>query len=297
MAWGAMGQELEENYVIAERYYKSVLNDLENNEGPQADLMTKQAKWLAGYSDLKIRLGLIQDALNHDQEAKESLLTGYVYGAGSNILKSKAAIVLSRMASEEGLPDDAEGLLKDSVRFVVPESLAVKFDDPSWQPIVPENLQISDPQIEAFMALGKFYAQNKRDLPRALTIFLSTQRAIHNFRTSTDIKNARRRRDNYQDPKCLDAQLQSHISEVLWALGRRKDSITWAESAYYNAHLGSNTTVECGLCAKMSAQNLSKMYKTLGLESSAERFDHLANEQMVLPFNMTPSEKFNSLFW
>jgi tetratricopeptide (TPR) repeat protein len=297
LAWGAVGQEQEENYVLALRYYKSVIEELEKLEGSDVDLMDKPKAWLAGYADIKIRIGLIQDMFGKDEDAKQALLEGYIYGAGDNGLKSQAAIALSRMAVEEGLVDDAENLLKEAIRWVVPESIGIKFEDPSWCPVVPENLRISEPQILAFMALGKFYAQGKRDLKQALTIFLSTQRAIQNYKVVIEASGAQRRRPQYDDPKCMNAQLQSHISEVLWAMKIPKDSIVWGEEAYQEAHNKSNKTVECGICAKATAMNLAKMYGKLGLQQSSDRFKHLAAEQKVLLFNASKSEKFRSHFW
>lgn len=297
LAWAAIGQEVEQNYVIAVRYYKSLIEELDKLVGPDEDVMNKPKSWLEGYADIKMRLGLVESWLGNDEDAKTFLLQGYIYGPGDKILKSKTAIVLSQLAAQEGHDEDAENLLKEAIQWVVPESIAIKFEDPSWCPEAPENLRISDPQIAAFMELGNFYAFDKRNLQRALTIFLSVARAMRNYKDAIELLEYKKDLPEYIDRHCYEAQLQSHISEVLWALGLYKDSIIWGEEAYVNAHSVGNITVECGMCAKLAASNLAKMYKQMGIEHSANKFEQVAEQEKVPLFNPSPNERWRVIFW
>lgn len=270
LGWAGANHFEEQRHSIVCQYYERLLNELiHGSDGKVVNLNEQTPEWLAGYADIAIRLGLSQEMLDERESAKEALSSGLSIPYGQKNLKSRASIQLAQYELEEGNLQNSESHLVNALNY---ESAMNKGK------VSLNASNLTEESVRAATELGKTYVKQNR-LEEALALFLSSHKAISS--------------NNFKPEKCFAPTLVSYISEVLWAMGNEKDGIIWAESAYHESNLKGIESVECGLCAKMSALNLSSMYKNVNMNTESERFSELAQSQEIMVAN--PS-KFESLW-
>lgn len=292
----AVNHEIDNKFDRALAVYKLAIKEMTTEEDkatgeivPIDDLSDKSPQWLGGYSDVLFRYARIEELLDNHDEAKEALLASEQIPWGSPKFKSLAAIQLAKYALIEGDKKKAEEYHLNSVKAVATPIMnfyfkegpdfnlrkAVLIPDFETEKNVPSKYISSKdgkstgegvtPQLyHATIELGKFYASTGRYI-QALEVLLSTLRSIRRKRGSGD------EGPKAPDPGCFEALTMSYISEILWATGKdkREEAITWAEGSFFEAKPLSNSTVECGLCAEMVLENLTKMYTSFGLPEEA----------------------------
>jgi tetratricopeptide (TPR) repeat protein len=273
----------EERYGIVLKYYEELVNELVLNEdGSVKDIDKKSPTWLAGYADIVLRLGLSQEKMGHCEDAKQALESGCSIPYGQKSLKAKGELQLGLYEKESGNFREAEKLIKKSIGYLLSKD---QITDNSGFVIVNKTTLLTDEQVTPLMELAKLYVAQKQ-LKEALNLFLSIQRGIkEHVRSMGDSKHL-------ADSKCLEPTVMSYVSEILWALNNKRDAIIWAEGSYHEANSKSRGRIECGLCAQMAANNISKMYKHFKMMDQSEEFKKLSENQYIAPINSRKKEPF-----
>jgi tetratricopeptide (TPR) repeat protein len=275
----AVDHELAEDFGVAAQCYQNAIDSLvKDSDGNFIDINGKSKAWLAGYSDILIRLGVVQESLGKSQEAKDAINAGYSINLGSVEMKSKAAIQLGRYAVQDDHHTQAEQYFTDAIKYTAGPILLKAVEDAQGALIVPD-VALNESQLEPLIELGKLYAKQGR-YQEALSSLLSTLRGIR----SSKARNINNPRSDF-DLLCREAIVMSYIGEILWALGNKRDAVVWAEGSYYEAWPKSHTIAECGLCAKMAAANVAKMYRKLGMNKESDEFYQLSDTQQVVELN------------
>lgn len=272
MALAGANHHEEQRYPIVTTYYEKLINELVFPDDKMIDINEQTPQWLAGYADVAIRLGLSQEALGQREEAKDALFSGLSIPYGQKTLKNKAAVQLGKFELEDNNYNEAEKLFKEAIEYVSTlKGDKVEFINP-----------LSDEQVTGSMELGKLYVQQKK-LKQAFTLFLSLYKSLE----EKDIYS------RIDGTKCYTQTTMSYISEILWALGNKKDGLIWGEASYHDSIPKSKQSVECGLCAKMAAKNTSIMYKNMKMDNEYQKFKQRAEDVQVLIAN--PS-RFESIW-
>ena len=227
------------------------------------DLNRKSPEWLAGYSDVTIRLGLSQGHTGDSGEAKAALESAYQIPFGQSSLKSQAAVQLGKYALENYDLTQAEDYFRQAVEHVNAAAIS-KTDKGSI--VLRPRIKVTDDIISPLMDLGRIYVM-KGDLQQALALYLSIERGI---------KYSGEAGQSYQDKNCNEALAMSRIAELLWGLSSRHEAIVWSEGSYYEAVPRSRYSVECASCAQMAADLTSKMYKGLKMMNESNKFKVLS---------------------
>lgn len=292
-----VNRELETKYDRALALYKAAIEQLTTEEDPTTkervpikELNKKSKDWLKGYSDLLVRYARLEELFENSKDARAALISSEAIPWGTPDLKSVAAIQLGKYTLADGEKEKAEQYFINGVRAVATRRMSHYFEEGPDQNInkavlIPDPLQenskgapvnendglptgegITNQLYIASIELGKYYAA-VGNYARAMEVLLSTLRSIRRKREPEG-----RSLQKIPDPDCFEARTMSYISETLWASSksRQKDAISWAEGAYREALPLSNSTVECGLCATMVLENLTKMYKAVGLDEEVE---------------------------
>lgn len=293
-----VNNELEMKYDRALKLYKAAIEQLTTEEDPITkqrvpikELDKKSKEWLKGYSDLLVRYARLEELFENSKDAKAALISSEAIPWGTPDLKSIAAIQLGKYALTDGEKEKAEQYFINGVKAVATRRMRHYFEEGPDQDInkavlIPDPLHdtakgapvnendglptgegITKQLYIASIELGKYYA-SVGNYKRAMEVLLSTLRSIRRKREPEG-----RSLQKIPDPDCFEARTMSYISETLWAAGksRQKDAISWAEGSYREALPLSNSTVECGLCATMTLENLIKMYKAVGLDEEVEK--------------------------
>ncbi|CAN6643129.1 hypothetical protein TRVA0_019S02190 [Trichomonascus vanleenenianus] len=280
LALSGAGHFEGQRYDVTVKYYEDLVNSLVlDKNGNPVDLDTKTQDWLAGYSDIVIRLGLAKEALGERDEAKEALSSGISIPFGQQSLKARAAIQLGRFEEEEGRIESAQSLYLEAVQRITPKEAIIETQ--SGIIVKPILHEINEAFVLSWFELGKAYVKQK-NYKGALNLFLAIQRVIKETARSKSFKVER----------CYEQVAMSHISELLWVLGQKKDAVIWAEGAHNDANEKSRVSVECGQCAKMAAQNASKMYRHMSMIEQSEQMQERADNQLIIPTNDVYSEPF-----
>ncbi|KAK9370232.1 hypothetical protein V1509DRAFT_617155 [Lipomyces kononenkoae] len=145
----------------------------------------------------------------------------------------------------------------------------------------------TDVFVDAATELGLIYVQN-HECSKALKIFLSLVRLIAKKK---DSYLANQEKYPHYTPQLADeARLKYYVSETLWALGLTHDALEWTQMAYDEAvmlYMKDNAAVEV---ARISMQNLAKIYKHFGRYEDAK-----ASELEASRINLDPSK--NEFQW
>lgn len=240
---------------VAAELYKMAIERLIS--GPNFDISSKGVAWLHGYSDLLVRLGLLEDILGNEAEAKEALYAAASLPVGSKDLQIKAALQLSTYETELALKKE---FITHAIQLAAgPQMEAhLKSCDEKNQPLtVPNNTSVSDNLARSLIELAKLYSSSGQ-YSDALSLLLSTLRGMGE--------------DSSKDKKCIQPLIKAYLGELLWALGSRKDAVIWEEGSYYESFPKSRASQECHDCSVMAAALTSKMYGKLGMEDERLRF-------------------------
>lgn len=289
LARNGVNDETDKNYLRASRYLTDSLTILDEEYAKNPD---RDEKWLAGYADLNIRLGLVKTRLGESDDAQKYLSKGYHINWGLRYLKAKAGVQLGILSHKiDHDEQQAEAYLRTAVAdsaaagsFPELENIALSTDGAIR---VPKNMELEDDQIPPLLELAKLFARTGR-LEDAFVTFLSTYRGIEDSK------------DPEKKPRgesiCARALIRAHISEILWAFGHQKEAVAWGQEAYHLSKNFSHTTAECGACSKMSTSLVSKMYRSMGMMSDADKYDKLSAGQYVPRINLTRHETRWTMF-
>ncbi|ANB11831.1 hypothetical protein AWJ20_55 [Sugiyamaella lignohabitans] len=269
--------EQAQNIEQAAKYYQQAIDVLLGKD-KQTDISTKSKQWLTGYADLLIRFGLVQEMLNHRQEAREALEAGYSMPVGTPHVRSKAAIQLGQYSLESNKFSESEKLFVESLKEVASAPILQYLATGPSPVVLPENIVANDYQMAPLIELGKLYVKQKR-YQCAFSSFLASLRALRNAKDVFINQSGSGvpldlHLQNF-DVKCNEAIIMSYISEILWKLGKKQDAVIWGEGSYYESFPRSHGVVECRLCAKMVANNLYIMYRNMGMSEQSETFKNI----------------------
>ncbi|KAK9240925.1 hypothetical protein V1525DRAFT_335987 [Lipomyces kononenkoae] len=287
--------------------YKSLLVEILRAEGIDVDdsnvfaippmaFPGKSDQWISAVAHLFTRCADILATLNQSTNALDLYKKSLAIYSGLDKHASLAYTGIARIYTDQGDLKLAEKYRKLAVIAACDKRTLSNLDVGAAEDglKVVDDLAVarigSDPTdvfVDAATELGLIYVQN-RECAKALRIFLSLVRLIAEKKDS--YQTHQQKYPHYTPQLADEARLKYYISETLWALGFPHEALEWTHMAYDEAvmfYMKDNAAVEI---ARISMQNLAKMYKHFGKEEEAE-----ASALQASRINLDPSK--NKFLW
>lgn len=256
------------------------------------DIVLRYAKALLAKGQLDPSVRLLKQIVDDDD---------IFYKLGDAERMSQCCRMLSKVSLA---PSDKVHYLERSVDMLAITFLLVAVDDDY---LLLDDSRITDELIYALNGLAFAYARNsttakgkakKQLLLRALNIYLANLKHISQIQSA--IESGERTQASFPlfdcDPDNLSmaaAEIKAHISEVMWAMGYKKNAVAWGEEVVEEIYFDHSNVSRASPILINVLSNLTQMYTQLGDSASSARSDSLMRELRV--FESDPLSWYDSV--
>lgn len=190
------------------------------------DVVLRYAKSLLAKGQLEVSLGVLREIIDNDD---------IFYSLGDPERMSQCCRLLSRVSPS--YPDRIK-YLQRSIDMLAGTYLNIHIDSDyllqGGTKVTDELILSLDGLAGAYASLSKQKGHGKKDLSRALNIYLANLKTVSEVRET--IETERLSQASFPlfncDAENLNmtiAEIKAHVSEVLWAMGYKKNAVAWSE--------------------------------------------------------------------
>lgn len=265
-------QRPEENRYLVPIIRTAVLfNESDNFSNFYIDILLRYAKALLAKGQLDASVYILERVTGDDD---------LFFNLGDAQKLSQCCRLLSKVTDD---PKRKIELDKRSVSMLLVTFPFLKFDH---KYVIKEDSGITDELLLSLNQLSSDYARASKVEKRNRDAYLSDALNIYlgNLRKLTMIQNDLSPKTQASHPyfncdeeniKRSIAELKSHISEVLWAKGYKKNAISWAEEVIQDIYYDHSSSVKVSAILESTLKNLILMFDRMHNIRSQQRCNNL----------------------